>query len=112
MGRRKDEAQFNMRLGRPLLRRLQSAAKAEHRSVNSEILHRLESTFAHPAETRSEGGDRRQLRRQALCRGNDPAQDQDGITTKGPSRSRGQLGLENRTGVKGVQAQRDAPKLS
>jgi hypothetical protein len=46
MGRRKDQAQFNMRLDRQLLKRLQIAAKDQDRSVNSEMVHRLEQSFA------------------------------------------------------------------
>jgi hypothetical protein len=49
MGRRKDQAQFNMRLSKPLLKRLQNAAKDQDRSLNSEMVHRLEHSFA-PAE--------------------------------------------------------------
>jgi hypothetical protein len=45
MGRRKDQAQFNMRLSRPLLKQLQSAAKDQDRSLNSEMVHRLEQSF-------------------------------------------------------------------
>ena len=46
MGRRKDQAQFNMRLDRTLLKRLQVAAKNQDRSLNSEMVHRLEQSFA------------------------------------------------------------------
>ena len=45
MGRRKDQAQFNMRLDKPLLKQLQNAAKDQDRSVNSEMVHRLEQSF-------------------------------------------------------------------
>jgi hypothetical protein len=45
MGRRKDQAQFNMRLSKSLLKRLQIAAKDQDRSVNSEMVHRLEQSF-------------------------------------------------------------------
>jgi hypothetical protein len=45
MGRRKDQAQFNMRLSRPLLKQLQNAAKDQDRSLNSEMVHRLEHSF-------------------------------------------------------------------
>jgi hypothetical protein len=45
MGRRPDDAQFNLRLSRPLLKRLQTAAKTNRRSLNSEMLLRLEITF-------------------------------------------------------------------
>jgi hypothetical protein len=46
MGQRKDQAQFNMRLDRALLKQLQAAAKKEDRSVNSEMVHRLEESFS------------------------------------------------------------------
>jgi hypothetical protein len=46
MGRRKDDAQFNMRLGKPLLKRLQNAAKDQNRSVNSEMVRRVEQSFS------------------------------------------------------------------
>jgi hypothetical protein len=45
MARRKDQAQFNMRLDKPLLKQLQNAAKDQDRSVNSEMVHRLEQSF-------------------------------------------------------------------
>jgi hypothetical protein len=45
MGRRPDDAQFNLRLGRPLLKQLQTAAKTNRRSLNSEMLLRLEITL-------------------------------------------------------------------
>jgi hypothetical protein len=45
MGRRPDDAQFNLRLSRPLLKQLQTAAKTSRRSLNSEMLLRLEITF-------------------------------------------------------------------
>jgi hypothetical protein len=45
MGRRPEDAQFNLRLGRPLLKQLQAAAKANRRSLNSELLLRLEITL-------------------------------------------------------------------
>jgi Arc-like DNA binding domain len=54
MGRRKDQAQFNMRLDRPLLKRLQNAAKDQDRSLNSEMVHRLEQSFV-PSEDRIPG---------------------------------------------------------
>src|SRR6516164_185024 len=46
MGRRKDDAQFNVRLSRPLLKRLQNAAKDQNRSVNAEIVHRVGLSFS------------------------------------------------------------------
>jgi hypothetical protein len=45
MGRRKDDAQFNLRLSRPLLKQLQTAANTNRRSLNSEMLLRLEITL-------------------------------------------------------------------
>jgi len=45
MARRKEDAQFNLRLSRPLLKQLQTAANTNRRSLNSEMLLRLEITL-------------------------------------------------------------------
>ena len=46
MARRKEDAQFNVRLSKPLLKRLQSAARDSNRSVNSEIVYRIGLSFS------------------------------------------------------------------
>jgi hypothetical protein len=61
MGRRRDQAQFNMRLGRPLLKRLQNAARDQDRSVNSEMVYRLEQSFAQATSHVTDDARRRAL---------------------------------------------------
>jgi len=44
--RKTDVVQFKLRLMESLRKKLEVAARSQHRSLNSEILHRLESTFS------------------------------------------------------------------
>jgi hypothetical protein len=43
---RKTDVQLKLRFNEPLRKKLEAAAKENHRSMNTEIVHRLEATFS------------------------------------------------------------------